>query len=329
MTTFSPLLPFTGQSGAKLAEAAFSLRSRLATVSAEAITGRSQTLAVDLKGRVGDAFLVEKALSDIASERDRLSLREARLGLVQTSLDRVGLLSNGLDARALGSIGLENAASLRTVATEARSSLDDIISTLNVQHGTRFLFSGDATSTPPFVNAAQLVDDVRVIATAATSQAEFVTALDVYFNDTAGGFRQAIYQGSDSASSPGSFTGVEPGIIDTLRGFTVIALAAPDEAPPVISGNPGIISLAAGDVARGRDRLIELRSDIGIAENRIKAATALLDLEETVLTQAFNDLTARDALEAATELRNLEANLEATYALTSRLANLSLLNFLR
>ena len=54
----------------------------------------------------------------------------------------------------------------------------------------------------------------------------------------------------------------------------------------------------------------------------------LPDLEETLLNQAFTDLVGKDQFEAAAQLRELEANLEASYLLTSRLSNLSLLNFL-
>jgi flagellar hook-associated protein 3 FlgL len=54
-----------------------------------------------------------------------------------------------------------------------------------------------------------------------------------------------------------------------------------------------------------------------------------LDIEETIFTSAFNALTARDQYEAAGALKDLESSLEASYLLTTRLASLSLLNFLR
>jgi len=41
-----------------------------------------------------------------------------------------------------------------------------------------------------------------------------------------------------------------------------------------------------------------------------------------------NDLTARDQYEAATELQSLQTTLEASYLITARLSQLSLLNYL-
>jgi flagellar hook-associated protein 3 FlgL len=48
-----------------------------------------------------------------------------------------------------------------------------------------------------------------------------------------------------------------------------------------------------------------------------------------VLSAAFNSLTGRDQYEAVTELEQLETNLEAAYLVTTRLSNLTLLNFIR
>jgi hypothetical protein len=50
---------------------------------------------------------------------------------------------------------------------------------------------------------------------------------------------------------------------------------------------------------------------------------------EAALTLAYTRLAGRDQFEAATELTQLEAQLETTFLATARLANLSLANFLR
>ena len=50
---------------------------------------------------------------------------------------------------------------------------------------------------------------------------------------------------------------------------------------------------------------------------------------EAALTLAYTKLAGRDQFEAAAALIQLEAQLETTYLTTARLANLSLVNFLR
>ena len=66
----------------------------------------------------------------------------------------------------------------------------------------------------------------------------------------------------------------------------------------------------------------------GTARVNAKAQEAL-NLEETTLTSFFNQMTARDQYEAASELTQLQTSLEASYTLTARLSNLSLLNYMR
>ena len=46
------------------------------------------------------------------------------------------------------------------------------------------------------------------------------------------------------------------------------------------------------------------------------------------MTEAFNQMTARDEYEAATELESLQTMLEASYLITARLSKLSLTNYL-
>jgi flagellar hook-associated protein 3 FlgL len=72
-----------------------------------------------------------------------------------------------------------------------------------------------------------------------------------------------------------------------------------------------------------------MRSEIGLDQKRLADRLTDLGRENTILTETFNQMTARDQYDAAAELKVLEANLETSYALTARLSNLSLLNFLR
>ncbi len=80
---------------------------------------------------------------------------------------------------------------------------------------------------------------------------------------------------------------------------------------------------------RGRTLLVDVEASIGIRQDSLLSELDLLGREKVLLTSSFQDLTGKDQYEAATQLKELEANLEASYLLTSRLSNLSLLNYLR
>lgn len=314
---------------AKLSQNVADLRARINDVSSEAVTGKRSDLTEHLSGRIGDAMLSQKALQDINGDRGTLALREARLDMVQRSLAGVQESSDGLSARLLSAVGIGNDAEVTAVSRDAESALEQAFTSLNARHGERFLFAGDATSTQPFGDPEALLSDVRQIAIDATDTADFEARLDAYFDDPAGGWQQNIYQGHATVSDSDAVTGVDPAITRLIKGLSVMAVAGRDTTPALLKQSTAPLLAAADRVAEGQIELTNLRGNLGTIQERISKAQDTLDAEEVILNRVFNEMATRDQYEAATELQELENNLEASYLLTARLSNLSLLNFLR
>lgn len=305
------------------------LRDRTKIVAQEAVTGRQVDVTKHLRGNIGQAMLGQKALDDITTQRGVLGLRASRLDMVQLSLGHIHDRSVGLDARMLTAIGNGDTVGRNLVARDAGSALVDVFSALNVRYGDRFLFSGDATASAPLASPAALLDDIRQIATTATSQADFEAQLDTYFNDPSGGWLTSICAGTPASSDPDGVTGADPALIELISGLAVLAISGADENLALFEQEPGIIQTGALRVGTGNVALVHLRSDLGVKQEQIGLSLRNLDTEETVLTAVYNDLTGRDQYHAASELKLLEASLEASYMLTSRLSSLTLLNYLR
>ena len=314
---------------AKLSQNVAELRSRITDVSTEAVTGQRADLTKHLSGRIGDAMLSQKALQDIQTDRGTLNLRASRLDVVQKSLASIQTSTDGLPARLHAAVGAESQLEVAGVARDAANAIDTLMSSMNVRLGDRYLFSGDATSTQPFTNKDALLADIRLMAETAADAADFEAQLDTYFNSPDGGWQQSIYQGAATASDPDAVTPIDPAITKLMSGLAVLALAGENDSPALLRTSGTSIEAAADKVAEGQVALTNLRANVGVIENRIEQGKAALDAEEMILTQVFSDIASRDQYEAAAELRELESNLEASYLLTARLSNLSLLNFLR
>jgi len=306
-----------------------SLRDRLTVTSKEAVSGRYADLTAHLSGRISQAMLGKKALDDISVERKQLTLRAGRLDTTQSSLANIQDRTNGLAARMQAAVGSEDEASRIGVARDSKAALEEAFSVLNTRYGERFLFAGDNISTPPLAPVEDLLADIRLMASTAVDAADFATSLDTYFNTPGGGWRTNIYSGTETSSDPDAVTATDPHIIKIVSGLAVMALAGPEEALPLLSGSSESLYAATETLGYGQTELTTARAEVGIAQARIERQKDSLNVEETVLTAAFNETTARDQYEAASELRELEGNLEASYLLTSRLANLSLMNYLR
>lgn len=304
------------------------MRERLTVTSQEAVTGRYSDLTEHLSGSIGTAMLSQQAVDSIQEDRERLTLRESRLDIVQNSLATIQESADTLSISMLSATSTEDSLAQETTAREARAALEQAFSVMNVRHGDRFLFSGDATSTVPMGSVDDLLADIGTLANDATTTEEFETALESYFNDPDGGWQTNIFNGLATSSDPDGVTAADPAITQLISGLAVMALGDPAEGVAAVADNTELLDMAANRSATGVTELVGLRASLGLTQSQISRAQDTLDTEETVLTNALNTLTARDQYEAASELEQLEASLEASYLLTSRLANLTLLNYL-
>jgi flagellar hook-associated protein 3 FlgL len=305
------------------------LRQSIARTAEETTTGRYSDLAAHLSGRVGTAMLSQKALDDIGFQREQLSQREARLDVTQRSLTMIHDRALGIDVSMQQALGTGNLANQGLAARDAKAALSDIFSALNVRFGERYLFAGDATATQPLPSPDDLLSDIRQIADTAADPAAFAAALNTYFNTPGGGWQQDIYGGTAAASDPDAVTAGSPAIVQLISNLSVLAISDPADSPLLIAQNPSLVNTAAQGLSSGLTALTNLRADRGVVQEQLATQKESLDIEETIFTIAFNALTARDQYEAAGALKDLESSLEASYLLTSRLASLSLLNFLR
>jgi len=305
------------------------IRERIDTTSEEAVTGRYSDLTTHLSGRIGSAMLSQKAMDDLKNERTQLSIREARLDIAQQGLTVIHDDINTLNVRMQNALGSGDHATREAVVTDAQAALDQMFLVLNSRHGERYLFAGDATATKPFADVGTFLSDIRQIATSAADADDFATQLDAYFNTPGAGWQQNVYAGTATASDPGAVTGMDPAITKIAASLAIFALSGSDEAIPLFEGNSDAVQAAATTLTEGQGQLTNVRADRGVLQSQLARSQESLNLEETILTATFNQMTGRDQYEAASELRQLETSLEASYTLTARLANLSLLNFLR
>ncbi|MEL6829480.1 MAG: flagellin [Pseudomonadota bacterium] len=305
------------------------LREQVTRASKEAATGRYADLTLQLEGRIGKGMLAEKAVNDIDVQREQLVIREGRLDTVQRSLDTIQSLSLGLDARTFSSIGTGDTSVRTAISRDANNALETAFLNLNARFGDRYLFSGDATATPPFGDVDDLLADIAAIAATEPTAAQFTAAVNDYFDDPAGGWQTNIYNGTATTSDPDGILAIDPGITELIKGIAVLTFADPDSGLAYGGETNDVLEFAANTIAGGLSKFTNLRADLGVIQGRVELQQNQLDLEETVVTRTFNQLTARDQYEAAAELQELETNLEASYLLTARLNNLNLLNFLR
>lgn len=334
LTGYPDLLSYSRQS-----RITADIKSRLEIVSNEAVTGLHDDITKVTGGNVGGAHLMKKALNDIAQNTRLNSLSSTRLEMITNSLNGAREAVNGIDVQAIIALNSNNSDQLANISAGADANLRSVMSALSSKHGSRNLLSGDATDLPPFAGADALLDDVRAIMVAGTSAAGIDAALDTYFNDPAGGFQTNQYLGGLNAAPPlrlsnGGVIAVDvrgdnPVIKDVLRGLATLATAG---SSGLSEGGAEFNTLFTNGItatADGVSGLIAMEGDLGIYAETIDKANSRDQFENLTLTAAYQAIVGRDQFEAVAELQQLQVQLESSYVITARMADLTLTNYIR
>lgn len=311
------------------------LRTQLETAGQEAITGRRSDVLQATNGRVGDAFLLEKASQDIARQLNMANLATARMDGAASSFSsiRETLVDYTPGARVTFALGGDN--ELALLSANAGDALSHIMNSLGRRHGTRHLFSGTQTAGGPLETPDVLQAAIDTEISGAASGTDAIAAIDAYFG-AGGGFETDIYQGSTTE-------GPRLHITDT-QSFAPLPKADDQLFRDIMQGFAMIAGAGQAATDADRDQLIEAgmnlldgaiegalttESRLGAAQQSVERIELGLQSEASLISTTQSKLLGRDVFEAAAELQALEGQLEASYTVTGRLGSLSFANFMR
>jgi len=305
----------------------------------ELATGRVS----DLRGHLGGDFAglagIERDFSvnaALARSNDAAarfaSAQQSALEVVQTRLSEAG--------PAFASAGASGEATqMRAAFRAAEDQLGETISALNGEYAGRSLFAGIATDASALVDAETLLSDLGAALSGSATAADALTAADAWFDTPGGPFETAAYNGSGDALAPLAIgtgervtldvTAADPALRETLKGVALVALLGRGLLASDQAEQATLLREAGTRLANANDDVIDLQSGIGFAQERIEAAKVRGEVMRTSLEAARGALVEADPYETSIRLREVETRLSTLYAITSRLAGLSLAQVLR
>ncbi len=312
------------------------IKSQLIDAREEATTGRAANISKAVDGDIGEVQQVQRLV-------DRANSYELTIQSVNTDLDTAQLVLGdaiagvaGFAVAVEGAVETDDAIALDARAQEAENRLTQLFTKLNSSIGGRYLFAGAAVDTPPLSAVSTLTADISAIISAAPDAATAIADLDAYFETPGAGFDTAVYQGSTSPAAQRevadgermgvSVTAIDQGLKDLMRGFATVALAdvASSAADQEALYRDGVAALARGEAS-----VQSTVAAVGGDQQRLDYLESANAAQRFLLEETFNALTSKDDFEAATRMRELENQLEASFLTAARIAQLSLVNFLR
>jgi flagellar hook-associated protein 3 FlgL len=314
------------------------LQQQMNRLTQELSTGEAANLTRHLGGRFDFLADIEHDLQIFDSYR--LSANEAQNSafVMQTALDQIQAVSQDLSNTALVVGAAADSASLVAVAAEGLGALDSAVAFLNTNVAGRAMFSGTDIGNIPLIPTEDILTAVRATLVGAASVANVTTALDTFFDTAGGGFETIVYQGGLTNLAPyqlGEGESVsldlradDPALREVLKN-TVLAAVLNDASLTITDGDRHeLAGLAGAGLLSGQNQLTGIRANLGFAESRIDQSLARIEAGVASLSIARRDLVSVDPFETATELENVQFQLEAIYTLTARTSRLTLLNFL-
>ncbi|MCY1707176.1 flagellar hook-associated family protein [Pannonibacter sp. SL95] len=326
--------------------------ANLAKLQIEISSGRKADIGLDLGARTGEAVSVRAEHTRLDAMIDTNALTASRLDVTQAALK--DLLTTTQESLATLVAVRDSNGSASVAKGQAEGSLKLLISRLNTQLGGTYIFSGINTDAKPVTDyfatpasASKTAVDAAFTGAfgfnqsnpgVATITPAAMTAFlngpfDALFADPQWGatWSTATNQTMTSQISPAeslnsSVSANEKPMRQLAAAFTMMADLGAEglgkETYKVVVDKA--ISLL-GEAVVG---VTNLKGEVGLAQSRVSAASDRLEVQTNILNKRVNSLELVDKEETAVRLNTAITQLETTYAVSSRIQRLSILNFL-
>jgi flagellar hook-associated protein 3 FlgL len=320
-----------------LANTTSTAKSAITRLQQEVTTGLSSDTVRHLSGNLGQINAVDTSLTRLSGFKTATNELGSLATASQTALGTITEFGEGARSALLISIGTASVAQVDNSALAARTAMEGVISTLNSNFGERSMFAGTRLSGPAVADFATMMTALETAVASATSAADAAALVTDWFDDPAGYTGTAYLGGpandavpiAEGETAAVSLTANDTAIRDYLKGLAMGALL--DRG--LFVGQPetrrDLAGLAGKAMLSAQSGMTYLAADLGGTETRIANAATRNGAESTALGLARVDLVGVDSYEASTQLTTAEEKLQLLYALTARLSNLSLVEYLR
>jgi len=268
-----------------------------------------------------------------------LATREAGqfISSIQSTLGRIGDMNSSFQSTLMTASNKAFGDTSSRILSEAKTTLGQVINAMNTSTGGRTVFAGISTDILPVAPQDDILSAVSAAMAGAGNVDDMLAAAQAWFEDPAGysaiGYRGATTSLapvtlSDSDTVQFDFRGDDPALRDILRNLVVIALADDPALGFTQAQQSELFQKSLNAVLDSSTEMVNLQAQVGFSEARIEALTVRHSTERASLEMARNDLLSVDPYQSATELEQVQFQLQSLYAITSRMSQLSLVNYL-
>lgn len=315
------------------------LKTQLTRLTQELSSGTTTDKTEHLKGNQTLISAIDHALTmsntyEIAAQEAK-SLADAK----QTALSYMQSDFSQFSSSLLAAAQSQQPVAFDTLSLQANQNFSNVISKLNTTVAGRSVFAGNATESAAIAEPDVILADLRTAIAGSATTADFLNAIDNWFFTPGGGFETVGYIGATDDLDPlpiASDQSValsqradEDGVRQMLRDLAVMTLSTDPTLGFTSIELKNITTDTAEKTFQTQSNITAMRATLGLSQGQIDHGLTALNADKTAQTLARNALIAVDPFETATELENVQFQMEALYSVTARLSRLSLTEYLR
>lgn len=329
------------------------IQQRLVDAQTELATGRHADVGLTLGAQTGVAVSLRQDIAQIQSIKDTNSIVLTRMQGSQAALNTLATTSQTF-LNALTPAQSDNTIS-GTILQQAQAAMQSLQDQLNSSLDGQYLFAGinsdvkpldDFFGNPPPASAQAVQaaftakfgmspDDPNVSSISASDMQDFLN------NEFADLFSDANWSANWSGASDKpvnsrisrtetantSVTANDNTFRQLTEAFTMVAglgFQNLNNATQKV-----VMQQATQIVSNGIGGLTKVQSFLGVTQQRVSDANDQIDTQVNFLNKSIDGLESVDSAEVTTQISDLSTALEAAYAVTNRLSNLSIMDFLK
>ena len=247
--------------------------------------------AADIVQISGEQAANDQFTKSISAANAKLNAADTALSGVQTMINRIVQL---------GELGISSGSNSQSYVQELQGLRDQMISVANTADQGRYIFGGTMTTTPPYAKQP----DSSVI----------------YQGNNMTGTLQIGPNATVETQIPGSQ--IFSGSVDIFSTMSQLISA-------MQSGNSNAIATQVAQLQQFSDTVSTAQSRIGGDLNVASAASNNLTAQGLAQATELNNVQSADMAQAITKLTLSQTNLQATLAVGARIAQVSLLDYLK
>jgi flagellar hook-associated protein 3 FlgL len=328
------------------------MQRQLSNARVEVSTARHADQGLKLGQKTGEAVALRARFDRNAALIDMNGLAKSELDLTQDALGQIADIAQDFTATLVGARNAVNGQ--QVVKDAAQATLASFTALANSTYNGQNLFGGINTSVAPLADYLASPPTAGKAAVDAAFLAEFGMAQNAAGAGTISAAQMdAFLTGNfDALFQPVNWQGTWSGAATdgrSLRLDTDLTIANPANlnadafrelaAALTMALDLGagrlnqaafekIVDRAAAAAANAAEKFAGLQGQVGRVQQSVTAATETLEQRNNVLNERILALEGVDSYEAATRVNTLTTQLESSYALTARIARLSLLDYL-